>query len=74
MAYAALAAGASRLAEPYLVPMLPTILDKCSDKVCAESCAGRHELHHECLTSKLAFDSRLALLPYCRAQCTAVVF
>ena len=35
VAYAELAAGAPRLAEPYLVPMLPTILDKCSDKVCA---------------------------------------
>jgi len=28
------AAGAPCLTEPYLVPMLPTILDKCSDKVC----------------------------------------
>ena len=36
VAYAALAGGAPRLAEPYLVPMLPTILDKCSDKVCEQ--------------------------------------
>ncbi len=35
VAYADLATGAPRLAEPYLVPMLPTILDKCSDKVLA---------------------------------------
>lgn len=34
VAYADLAAGAPCLTEPYLVPMLPTILDKCSDKVC----------------------------------------
>ena len=33
VAYGALAAGAPRLAEPYLVPLLDTILDKCSDKV-----------------------------------------
>jgi hypothetical protein len=33
LAYAGLAEGASRQAEPYLVPELATILDKCSDKV-----------------------------------------
>ena len=34
VAYGALAAGAPALAEPYLVPTLSTILEKCSDKVC----------------------------------------
>ena len=33
IAYAALAEGAARQAEPYLIPELSTILDKCSDKV-----------------------------------------